>query len=219
MNIITAILLSYIIGSIPFAFILAKFLKNIDLRKVGSGNIGATNLARVVGYKIGSIGLLLDIAKGVIPVIYLANFTKQPPGISQDSLRLILGLASICGHNWTIFLNFEGGKGIATSLGVLIGLSLKNILIAKVMLILGLIWFTTLFISGYVSLASIIVSISLPVFFYIFGLDKTIILFSIIISIFAIFRHKSNILRLLQHKENRFNIKSKIPFLSKKALP
>ncbi|MDD5291888.1 MAG: glycerol-3-phosphate 1-O-acyltransferase PlsY [Candidatus Omnitrophica bacterium] len=212
MNIITALLSSYIIGSIPFAFLLAKFLKNTDLRKVGSGNIGATNLARALGYKIGSIGLLLDVAKGIIPVVYLANFTQQPPGISQDSLRLILGLASICGHNWTIFLNFKGGKGIATSLGVLIGLSLKNILIAKAVFILGLIWFITLFIWGYVSLASIIVSLSLPVFFYIFKLDKTLICFSIIISIFAILRHKSNIRRLLQHKENRFNIKSKIPF-------
>jgi glycerol-3-phosphate acyltransferase PlsY len=213
MNILIAILLSYLIGSIPFAFLLAKLLKNVDLRKVGSGNIGATNLARVLGYKIGSAGLLLDAIKGIIPVFYLANFTKLPLNISQDALRLILGIAGICGHNWTIFLNFKGGKGIATSLGVLIGLSLKNILIAKAILFLAVIWFATFFISGYVSLASILASVSLPIFFYIFNLNKDIVLFSIVISIFAIFRHKSNIYRLLQHKENRFNIKSKIPFL------
>jgi len=213
MNLLIAILLSYLIGSIPFAFLLAKLLKNVDLRKVGSGNIGATNLARVLGYKIGSLGLLLDTLKGLIPVLYLANFTKSPLNISQDALRLTLGIASICGHNWTVFLNFKGGKGIATSLGVLIGLSLKNILIAKAVLLLAVVWFTTFFISGYVSLASILASLSLPIFFYILRLDKTLILFSIIISIFAIFRHKSNIIRLLQHKENHFNIKSKIPFL------
>lgn len=213
MNILTAILLSYLIGSIPFAFLLAKFLKKIDLRKVGSGNIGATNLARVVGYKIGSIGLLLDVLKGIIPVAYLANFTQPPFNLSQDSLRLILGIVSICGHNWTIFLNFKGGKGIATSLGVLVGLSIKNILIAQVLGLLAFAWFATFFISGYVSLASIVASVLLPIFFYIFKLDNTFVAFSIIISLFAIWRHKSNIRRLLQHKENRFNLKSKIPFL------
>lgn len=213
MNILVAIFLSYLIGSIPFAFILAKLLRNTDLRKVGSGNIGATNLARVSGYKIGSIGLLLDAAKGIIPVVYLANFTSRPSNVSPDSLRLILGLATICGHNWTIFLNFKGGKGIATSLGVLIGLSLKSILIAKAVLILVIIWSVTFFISGYVSLASILTSLFLPISFYILKLDKTLIFFSVIISVFAILRHKSNIYRLLQHKENRFNIKSKIPFL------
>jgi glycerol-3-phosphate acyltransferase PlsY len=213
MSILITILISYLIGSIPFAFLLAKLLKNVDLRKAGSGNIGATNLARVLGYKIGSVGLLLDALKGLIPVVYLANFTKTPTSVSQDSLRLILGLASICGHNWTIFLNFKGGKGIATSLGVLIGLSLKNILIAKTILLLAVVWFATLFISGYVSLSSMLASVCLPIFFYIFKLDKTLVLFSIILSIFALFRHKSNIHRLLQHKENRFNIKSKLPFL------
>jgi glycerol-3-phosphate acyltransferase PlsY len=107
-TILTAIFLSYLIGSIPFAFLLARLLKNIDLRKVGSGNIGATNLTRVFGYKIGSVGLLLDTLKGIIPVVYLAGFTQLPLNLSRDCLRLILGLISICGHNWTIFLNFKG---------------------------------------------------------------------------------------------------------------
>jgi glycerol-3-phosphate acyltransferase PlsY len=213
MNILTAILLSYIIGSIPFAFLLAKFLKNIDLRKVGSGNIGATNLARVLGYKIGGVGLLLDTLKGIIPVVYLAGLRPPPLNLSPDCLRLILGLASISGHNWTIFLNFKGGKGIATSLGVLIGLSIKNPVIGEVVLVLAFIWLATFFIWGYVSLASIMASLCLPIFFYIFKLDKTFVLFSVIISLFALLRHKPNISRLLQHKENRFDLKSKIPFL------
>lgn len=219
MNLLISIIFSYLIGSIPFSFLLAKILKNIDLRKVGSGNIGATNLARVLGYKIGALGLLLDISKGIIPVILLADLTSSSLDISQDSLRLILGLASICGHNWSIFLKLKGGKGIATSFGVLIGLALKSFLVAKIILILALIWVLTLIISGYVSLSSIISAILLPIFLYIFSLNQDFILFGIIMAVFAIFRHKSNIIRLLQHKEHRFNIKSKLQSLKKKALP
>ncbi|MFC1709392.1 glycerol-3-phosphate 1-O-acyltransferase PlsY [Candidatus Omnitrophota bacterium] len=219
MNLPIAILLSYFFGAFPFSFILARVLRNVDLRKVGSGNIGATNLARALGYKIGAVGLLLDIAKGVIPVIFLADMTTSNLNFSQDSLRLTLGLASICGHNWTIFLKFKGGKGIATSFGVLIGLAIKNLLMAKIILILALVWVLTLVIWGYVSLSSIIATALLPALLYIFDLNKDFVLFGIIIALFAILRHKANIIRLLQHKENRFNIKSKLSSLKKKALP
>ncbi|MBL7197134.1 MAG: glycerol-3-phosphate 1-O-acyltransferase PlsY [Candidatus Omnitrophica bacterium] len=218
MNLFVSISLSYLLGSVPFAFVLAKILRNVDLRKVGSGNIGATNLARTLGYKIGAIGLFLDISKGIIPVIFLANITASTLDISNDSLRLILGLASICGHNWTIFLKLKGGKGIATSFGVLIGLAIKSILIAKIILILALIWFVTLIIWGYVSISSIISAILLPIFLYIFRLNRDFILFGIVMALFAIFRHKSNIIRLIQHRENRFDIKSKLQSLKKKAL-
>jgi len=219
MSLPVAIILSYLFGSIPFSFIIAKLLKNVDLRKVGSGNIGATNLARALGYRIGAFGLILDILKGIIPVVLLADLTTTSLSLSHDSLRLILGIASICGHNWTIFLKFKGGKGIATSLGVLIGLAIKNILIAKIVLLLAAVWTITLVIWGYVSLSSILAAILLPIFLYIFGLNRYFILFGIIMAIFAIFRHKSNINRMLEHKENRFNIKSKLQSLKKKALP
>ena len=209
MNLIISIILSYLLGSTPFAFILGKVFKKIDLRKTGSGNIGATNLARVAGYKIGSVALILDATKGIIPVILFADLTTNSFGLSIDLVRVILGIVSICGHNWTIFLNFKGGKGIATSLGVLIGLSIKNLIFGKVLAILAILWFTTLLLSGYVSLASIISAIFLPIFLTFFGSNSTYITFSIIISIFALYRHKSNIFRLLQHKENKFNIKSK----------
>ena len=162
MNLFIAILLSYFLGSIPFAFILAKILRDIDLRKSGSGNIGATNAMRVAGYKIGIAALLLDITKGVIPVVFLADRTIGTPAISLNSLRLIIGVASICGHNWTFWLKFKGGKGIATSFGVLIGLAIKNILIAKAVLILAIIWTVTFISWGYVSLASIVSAFFLP---------------------------------------------------------
>ncbi len=219
MSLPVLIIISYLFGSIPFSFIIAKLLKNVDLRKVGSGNIGATNLARALGYRIGAFGLILDILKGIIPVLLLADLATTSLNLSRDSLRLILGIASICGHNWTIFLKFKGGKGIATSFGVLIGLAIKNILIAKIILLLAVVWTITLFIWGYVSLSSILVAILLPIFLYIFGLNRYFILFGIIMAIFAVFRHKSNINRMLKHKENRFNIKSKLQSLKKKALP
>ncbi len=218
MNLLTATLLSYLFGSIPFAFVLAKILGNIDLRKVGSGNIGATNLVRALGYKIGIFGLLLDISKGILPVIFIADLTKTRLDISLDSIRLILGLASICGHNWTIFLKLKGGKGIATSAGVLVGLAIKNVLILKVASILGSIWILTFLMWRYVSLSSIISALSLPIFLYFFKLHWDFIWFGLIIAIFAIFRHKSNICRLLQHKENRIDFKSKLSSLKKKAL-
>jgi glycerol-3-phosphate acyltransferase PlsY len=219
MNLFIVIILSYLVGAIPFSFILAKVFKNVDLRKVGSGNIGATNLARVVGYKIGIIGLLLDILKGVIPVVYFAGLAKFNLSVSIDTLRLILGLVSICGHNWTIFLKFRGGKGVATSVGVLIGLAIKNTLIAKAILVLAVIWVGTFLISGYVSLASLLSAFFLPIFLYIFRLRADLICLSVVMSLFVIFRHNSNIIRLLQHKENRFNLKSKLFSLTKKALP
>ncbi len=218
MNIAVALFASYLIGSIPFAFIIAKIARKVDLRTVGSGNIGATNAMRVVGFKLGIIALILDIAKGLLPVILLAETITPLAHLSTDSLRLMIGIASICGHNWTIFLNFKGGKGIATSFGVLIGLAIKNFLFAKILFLLAFTWTITLLTSGYVSLASILSAIFLPIFLLIFKLNTSFLCFGIILSLFALYRHKSNILRLLQHKENRFDIKSKLLSLKKKAL-
>lgn len=219
MNIFVALIASYLIGSIPFAFLIAKIAKNIDLRTVGSGNIGATNAMRVVGFKLGLFALALDMAKGLIPVIVLAEKVTPPAHLSSDSLRFILGLTSVCGHNWTVFLKFKGGKGIATSFGVLIGLAMKNFLFAKIIFLLALTWIVTFLASGFVSLASILSAVFLPIFLLIFRLNTSYMFFSIVIAIFALYRHKSNISRLLQHKENRFDIKSKLLSLKKKALP
>lgn len=218
MNIFVAILLSYLIGALPFAFILVKVLKKVDLRTIGSGNIGATNAMRVIGFKRGLIALILDTAKGLIPVVFFAEWVEAPQSLSLDGLRLMLGFASICGHNWTIFLKFKGGKGMATSFGILIGLAIKNAVFAKVLFLLAFIWTTTLISTGYVSLASIVSAILFPIFLSIFQFNSTFMFFGIIISFFAIYRHKSNIYRLLHHKEHRFNIKSKLHSLSKKAL-
>jgi len=218
MNIFIGILLSYLLGSIPFSLILVKVFKNIDLRKMGSGNIGATNAFRTCGYKIGIPALLLDIAKGLLPVILFSEFIKGT-GLSKDSQRLLLGLASICGHNWPLYLNFKGGKGIATSFGVVIGLSLKNLFLGKIIGLIVFIWVIVFIFSGFVSLASIISAILFPIFLEIFNLPYEYKVFGILISLFALYRHKSNIYRLLRKEENRFNVFSRFSCQKKKTLP
>ncbi|MBU2222377.1 MAG: glycerol-3-phosphate acyltransferase, partial [Candidatus Omnitrophica bacterium] len=123
--IIPALLVSYLIGSIPTAYIFAKVLKGIDIRKTGSGNVGATNAARILGKKTAIVILSLDILKGLLPVIFLGDLISPQVGLNQEVLRIMLGFSSIAGHNWTIFLGFRGGKGIATTLGVLLGLTVR----------------------------------------------------------------------------------------------
>ncbi|MFH1640851.1 MAG: glycerol-3-phosphate 1-O-acyltransferase PlsY [Candidatus Omnitrophota bacterium] len=201
---ITGIAISYLIGSIPTAYIFGRLLKGIDIRKFGSGNVGATNAMRVLGKTPGITVLVLDAAKGFIAVYFLGNFiAAKSPVVSDEILRIILGIACISGHNWTIFLRFKGGKGIASTLGVLIGLSMK---IAGLNLILGLViltWVLGLLFFRIVSVSSIIAGISLPVYLFAFNHSLVLKLLGIILAIFTILRHKQNIKRFLQAKEPR----------------
>ncbi|MEW6008042.1 MAG: glycerol-3-phosphate 1-O-acyltransferase PlsY [Candidatus Omnitrophota bacterium] len=207
-KIIGSLIVSYLIGAIPTAFLLGKIFKRIDIRKLGSGNVGATNAFRVLGKPMGISVLIFDIFKGFFVTTYLTSFVK-PLNISQGALSLILGLTAIAGHNWTVFLKFKGGKGIATSLGVLFGLTIYFSNLWWVVLISFLIWLMLFLGFGYVSLASIICAFILPILIFSFINSNSLLLFSIIASIFAIVRHKSNIIRLLQHKEH----KAKFPWV------
>src|SRR5262245_32464994 len=135
-NLLYGIVISYLVGSIPTAFIFGKLYKNIDIRQHGSGNVGATNVFRVLGKKPGIIVLVLDIIKGVIPVVLVADIF----GLVQPWHRILLAFCAVAGHNWTIFLGFKGGKGVATSLGVLIGLTIKIAGLRLVLLITILVW-------------------------------------------------------------------------------
>lgn len=200
--IILGIIISYLIGSIPTAYIAGKILKGIDIRKAGSGNVGATNALRVLGKKAGISVLLIDILKGVFAVILVGDYILSQ-GITDTGgmLRIILGLSCISGHNWTIFLNFKGGKGVAASLGVLIGLAFK---IEGFGLILGLViltWLITFSCVRIVSVASVLAGIALPVFMILFKHSKILVFFSVIMAIFIIFRHRSNLKRVIQGKE------------------
>lgn len=207
-QIISAIIVSYLIGSIPTAYLFGRALKGIDIRKFGSGNVGATNALRVLGKKAGLAVLALDILKGLGAVVIVGDILiAGVVPFSAETLRIILGFSCICGHNWTVFLKFRGGKGVATTLGVLLGLSLK---ISGLKLILGaaiLTWLAVMAATRIVSLASVLTSLSFPLYMLIFKKSRFLVLMSIALSAFIILRHKANLKRICQGKEPRLNFK------------
>lgn len=201
---VLALLLSYLLGSIPVGYILTYALKKVDIRRYGSGNFGATNVFRVVSPTAGLIVLVLDLLKGVIPVTLFGNFLlHSSPGLDPVLVRLCLGIATVCGHNWTIFLKFKGGKGVATTAGALLGLSLK---IPCLGLISGLclgVWVLVVLITGFVSLGSMIAACALPIFMAVFNQPFKLIVFAVALCLFVVYRHNSNIRRLLRGEEKK----------------
>jgi glycerol-3-phosphate acyltransferase PlsY len=199
-----SLFLSYLLGSIPSAYIFVRIIKKQDIRKLGSGNVGATNAMRVLGKKWGILILAIDMLKGFIPTIFIADYIlfkfKYP---SAELLRLLMGFSAVIGHNWPVFLNFKGGKGVATTFGVMLALTLKiNGFIWVVLSSLG-IWITVFSISKIVSVASIVSAITLPIFMLIFKQNIYLIFISIIFSSLILIRHLPNIQRLRQGKELR----------------
>lgn len=195
-HLIIAALISYLIGSIPTSYIIAKLLRGIDIREHGSGNIGATNLIRVVGRIPGVIALLLDAAKGALPVVLLASIYYSPQAlISEPLFKVVLGLCAVSGHIWTIFLKFKGGKGVATTIGVFIGLT-------PLVTTLGLLlWLVTVLLFKFVSLGSLAMAISLPLLMIIFARPIEFTALSITLCIFICYKHRSNIKKLIDGTE------------------
>lgn len=195
---ILILILFYIYGSIPFGFIFVKKTKGVDIRKIGSGNIGATNVLRVAGLSIALLSGLFDLSKGLLPILvgrFIFHF---------DPIFLFLsGFAGVLGHDFSIFLGFKGGKGIASTLGMIIGL---NPLVAIIEIF---IFITTLLIKRIVSISSIISLIALPFVFIIFKNFEFSFL-SILLSILGIFRHKDNIERIFYGIESKFGEREKI---------
>jgi len=203
-----AITISYLIGSIPTAYIFAQVIKGIDLRNFGSGNVGATNALRLLGKGWGITVLFLDIMKGFLPVVILGSIFGQRLNIPQEqNLLILIGLSAICGHNWTVFLKFKGGKGVATTLGVLVALAFKIPGLNVVLGLTALVWFTCFIITRIISLSSVLAAISFPLFTLIFRQPASVALSGILLSIFIVLRHKSNIKRLLKGEEPRLNLK------------
>jgi len=194
-----SIILAYLIGSIPVAYIFGRMLKGIDIREHGSGNMGATNAFRVLGKGPGTAVLILDIIKGIIPVTFLANAF----GLGDALSLVLISVAVVAGHNWTIFLGFKGGKGMATSLGVLIGLAIQFQGLRIILLLVTLTWLALFLLFGFVSLASIIAAVVFPVLMVSFFEPFPLIILSIVLCIFIVFRHSSNIKRLAKGQENR----------------
>jgi len=205
-----AIIISYLIGSIPTAYVFGR-ARGIDIRQHGSGNVGATNALRVLGKKTGIIVLGIDILKGLVPVIFLGNIlsVKTLPLMNDEQLRILIALMCIVGHNWTVFLNFKGGKGMATSLGVLIGLATKVSGLGAALGIAMGAWLVIFFAIRIVSLASIISALILPLAAFFIKLSPLLIGTSIVLCAFIIIRHKANIARLVKGKEPRLSFKKK----------
>ncbi len=195
--IIIFLLFCYLLGSVPNAYLFTSWIKGIDVREIGSGNVGATNTARALGFKYGVIVALLDILKGLLAVLLARYLVLNISGINYEFLPYLAGLVAILGHDFSIFLKFSGGKGVATSIGVVLGIS------PLIFLILVTLWILLVFITKYVSLASIISSMFLPVFSYIL-LDKAYIsIYLLLMAILIIIKHHENISRLLKGKENK----------------
>jgi glycerol-3-phosphate acyltransferase PlsY len=189
------LLASYLLGAIPTSYLLSRFFAGIDLRQHGSGNLGATNLYRVLGWKYAIPAALVDIGKGFVPVVFFA------PRVSDSQLfALACGAAAIVGHVFSIFVGFKGGKGVATAAGVMLGLAPLALAVSAV------VWAVLVRLTGYVSLGSIVAAAVLPLAVYTLEDSGTPALVWIATGIAAavIILHRRNIQRLLKGTENRF---------------
>ncbi|MFA6281208.1 MAG: glycerol-3-phosphate 1-O-acyltransferase PlsY [Candidatus Omnitrophota bacterium] len=193
------LILSYIIGSVPFGLIAAYFVKGIDIRKFGSGNIGATNVVRVVGKKWGYLVFILDFLKGFLPP-FAAKFLIQ----ADNYTYIFIAILPVFGHIFPVFLKFKGGKGVATSIGAICGLSIIFPKLWFVLLISLGIWLVVFFVFRYVSLASLLLGLSFFVFSVIFALPREVIGFSLMLCVFITIRHIKNIKNLFTRKEHKF---------------
>ena len=180
---------SFLIGSIPFSLIVSK-ARGIDLRSVGSGNLGATNVYRAMGFKVALVVFFLDALKGAIPT-WIALYSESPV------LHISIGMLAIIGHSLSPFVKFRGGKGAATGLGVL------SVLATDVFGILIIVAAILIATTRYVAPTTIVCSLLAPLLLYLFNYPIPYVGFTAAISAFIIFRHRSNIFRLLQGRENK----------------
>lgn len=199
------LLLSYITGSIPTSIILGKIVKGIDIREHGSGNAGGTNVFRVLGWKPALVVVVIDIFKGWLPpAIYATILFQGQPITNIGIVQILCGFAAVLGHTYTIFAGFRGGKGIGTLAGMLLALFPITLPLCIIVFII------TLILTGYVSLSSILATVALPIILLvlpIFGIQQStssLLIFALLVPLFAIFTHRSNIVRLKDGTENRF---------------
>lgn len=206
LNVITAII-SYLIGSINFSVILSKKIAGFDVREKGSGNAGSTNMLRSVGKKAAALTLICDILKGVVAIL-IAMFIGWIFNVENKSLLVqISGIAVVIGHTFPIFFGFKGGKGVATSLGILI---MTNWQIGLICLVFGIV---LIILTRMVSLGSCTAAVLFPVLTlfitenYIVTQGSGYFIYSIILAVIVLFNHRSNIKRILEGKENKISFK------------
>lgn len=210
LNLGLIIILSYLVGSIPTSIIVGKLVKGIDIRNYGSGNPGGTNVIRVVGLGWGIFVILFDAFKGFFAVSFLMRWFYHgdlTDMLNFTTVQILAGCFAVIGHMWTVFAGFRGGKGVSTSAGMLLGIAPFDLMIVFAIFLL------VVSSTRYVSLGSIISAISFP--FVIVFTDKvlrvehrdfyTLLIFSSIIAILIVYRHRSNIKRLINGTENKIN--------------
>ena len=188
---VLVVLLGYVIGAIPTGLLIIKLLRGVDIRTVGSGNIGATNVYRVAGLPTALLVLVMDSLKGALPVLLARAFG------TPSWAEVLAGLAAIIGHNWSVFLRLAGGKGVATSLGVLLALSPPAAAVAVA------VWLAVVAATRYASLASILAIASVPVVMWVRDEPGEHLLFGGAALAFALYRHRANLARLRAGSELR----------------
>jgi acyl phosphate:glycerol-3-phosphate acyltransferase len=195
------VVVGYLLGSIPFAYLAGRITRGIDLRQHGSGNLGATNVYRTLGWKVALAVFLLDVLKGAVPVLAVLRFGV---GDHRSLWAIAAGIAAIAGHAKPIFLLWRGGgKGVATATGVFMALAPVPTLIAVAT------WLAVVSISGYVSLGSLLAAIALPIAIAILvGIHATLFPVSVAIALFVFWSHRANIGRLRRGEEHRFGKKA-----------
>jgi len=198
-------LFGYLLGSVPTGLLLTKLFSKVDPRKIGSKNIGATNIFRTVGRSLGILTLIGDVLKGVIPTVIAMYWVPADQwGLSRDVWIALAGLSPFLGHVFSIFLGFKGGKGVATALGFYLPISTVPVLI-ELLIFAGIVWKWR-----YISLGSIICAITIPILIAFFRDDsQAYFIVSVMIAALILYRHQSNISRLLQGTENKWKIDSK----------
>ena len=207
------ILAAYVVGATPFGFLMGK-AKGYDIRDHGSGNIGATNVVRIVGKKEGILVFVLDVLKGLVPVLVGTHFAEDIMGEHAEyflsSVSVLIALAAIMGHNYTFWLNFRGGKGVATSGGAMTALMPWAVLAAVV------VWLVVFYAKRYVALASIFAAVTIPVTVAVQGIvakhfDEAIVVLAIVVAVMGVWRHRANIERMRAGTENRMGRKKPEP--------
>lgn len=202
---ILVVIIAYLLGSISFSVIISKKLAGFDVREKGSGNAGSTNVLRTVGKKGAILTLICDCLKGVIAVLIAYIVSKTTQNTDGTLLVQLAGLAVVLGHTFPIFFNFKGGKGVATSLGVLLIINWQIGLICLVFALL------LMALTRFVSLGSVSAAILFPVLTIFihshYIVDGSYIIFALLLGAFVVFNHRANVKRLLEGKENKLSFK------------
>jgi glycerol-3-phosphate acyltransferase PlsY len=199
------VVLSYLLGAVPFGFLMCRWIKGVDVREVGSGNIGATNAMRVLGAPLGLTAFFLDVLKGYVPAAFLAR--------GDPSWQVACAGAAVCGHVWPVYLRFKGGKAVATGCGAILAIDPLIVLYA------GLVWLVCLVGAGWVSVSSMAMGLAFPAAAWWRGQPLVVILGTSLLTLLILVRHRSNMVRLMRGTEDRSRLYYKIRGRSPRSGP